>query len=227
MTPLAVAHRGDPIAHPENTLEAFAAAVDAGADMIELDVRTTADGALVLLHDETLDRVWGVARSVVDMTVAETRALGIPELHEALDAIDVQVMLDYNEALTRVEPALAAVRDADAVDRVVFAGANYAGHRRIRELEPRARIALTWKEAAADPIPLLDELGAEFFNPSGRVLAADPGFVDRMHARGTQVSVWTLDRREHMEGALDLGVDAVITNRVGELVSLLAERVRC
>lgn len=225
MRPLAIAHRGDPYAFRENTLPAFAAAVRAGADMVELDVRATADGALVLVHDETLERLWGVPRRVGAVLRAETRELGIPELAEALAAVDAQVMLDYEEDIA--DAAVAAVREADAVDRVVFSGGNYDGHRRIRALEPQARIALTWDDAGRDPNPLLDELGAEFFNPSGRVLLADPGFVERMHARGTQVSVWTLDRRDHMKWALDLGVDAVITNRVGDLVSLLAERAPC
>lgn len=224
--PLAIAHRGDPHAFRENTLDAFAAAVRAGADMVEIDVRATVDGGLVLVHDETFERLWRVRRRVAALTVRETRALGIPELHDALDAIDVQVMLDY-EVGEIVGPAVAAVREAGAVDRVLFAGGNHAGHRRIRELEPQARIALTWSDAAADPDPLLDELDAEFFNPSGRVLRADPGLVERMHARGTQVSVWTLDRRRQMKWALDLGVDAVITNRVAALVALIAERAPC
>ncbi|HEY6054178.1 MAG TPA: glycerophosphodiester phosphodiesterase [Gaiellaceae bacterium] len=225
MRPLAIAHRGDPYAFRENTLPALAAAVRAGADMVELDVRATADGALVLVHDETLERLWEVPRRVGAVMRAETRELGIPELAEALAAVDAQVMLDYEEDIA--DAAVAAVREAEAVDRVVFSGGNYDGHRRIRALEPQARIALTWDDAGRDPNPLLDELGAEFFNPSGRVLLADPGFVERMHARGTQVSVWTLDRRDHMKWALDLGVDAVITNRVGDLVSLLAERAPC
>jgi glycerophosphoryl diester phosphodiesterase len=193
--------------------------------MVELDVRRTADGGLVLVHDETLKRLWRVDRLVGRATLAETRELGIPELHEALEAIPVQVMLDYSENLA--EAAVAAVQEADAVDRVVFAGANYDGHRAIRRLEPLARIALTWNDAQADPNPLLDELGAEFFNPGGPVLRDDPSLVERMHARGTKVSVWTIDRREHMERLLELGVDAVITNRVGLLVSLLAERQPC
>ena len=69
---------------------------------------------------------------------------------------------------------------------------------------------------------LLDELAAEFYNPSGLVLARDPAAVERMHARGTGVSVWTIDEpRRRCELFLDLGVDAIITNRVATLVELL------
>jgi len=217
---LAVAHRGDPVAHRENTVAAFAAAVAAGADMVELDVRRSADGVAAVVHDPTLERLWGRRRRVSETPMAELRALGIPDLAEALEAIPVQVMVDYKRDDV-VEPALEAILAADALDRCVFAGDNFAGHRRIRSLRPDARIAVTWTRAEREPEQVLDELGAELFNPDGRVLRDRPYLVERMHARGTAVSVWTLDRREHLEWAIALGVDAVITNRVADLVELL------
>jgi glycerophosphoryl diester phosphodiesterase len=216
---LAVAHRGDPVAQRENTIPAFEAAVAAGADMVELDVWPSADGVAAVLHDETLDRLWNVPRRVGELTIAELNELGIPSLAEALDAIPVQVMVDYKDA-SAVDPALEAIRAADALDRCVFAGENFAGHRRIRALHADARIALTWNWPDRDPEPLLDELGAEFFNPDGRVLGENPAFLDRMRERGTAVSVWTLDERRHLEWALGLGVDAVITNRIHDLLEL-------
>ena len=66
---LAIAHRGDPVRHRENTLAAFRAAVEAGAGMVELDVRRTADGAAVVVHDPTLERLWGLRRRVADVTL--------------------------------------------------------------------------------------------------------------------------------------------------------------
>jgi glycerophosphoryl diester phosphodiesterase len=222
---LAVAHRGDPVAERENTPAAFAAAVAAGADMIELDVRCTSDGAAVVVHDATLDRIWGVAKRVVDVTADDVRALGIPDLGAALAAIpeDVQVMVDFEERGV-AEPALAAVLEAGALDRCLFAGACYDGHRAIREREAGARIAVTWTRDEPCPDALLDELDAEFWNPNGNVLARNRDQIERMRARGTGISVWTIDRREDMELFLELGVDAVITNRIGELVEVL-ERV--
>jgi glycerophosphoryl diester phosphodiesterase len=222
---LAIAHRGDPIAERENTPAAFAAAVAAGADMIELDVRCTSDGEAVVVHDATLDRIWRVAQRVLDLCADDVRALGIPDLGQALRAIPepVQVMVDYEEREV-AEPALAAVRAAGALERCLFSGDCYDGHRAIRAAAPEARIACTWTSDEPVADTLLDELGAEYWNPSGHVLARDPGQIERMHARGTLVSVWTIDRRDDMRLFLDLGVDAVITNRVATLVELL-ERV--
>jgi glycerophosphoryl diester phosphodiesterase len=228
MTALAIAHRGDPFAQRENTLEAFAAAVAHGADMIELDVRRTADGRAAVVHDPTLERLWGLRRRVADLPLTEIQALGVPDLAQALEAIPphVQVMVDYEEEAV-AGPALDAVLDAGALDRVVFSGDAFAGHRRLREREAGARIAATWTADRPIPERLLDELGAEFYNPSGNVLGRDPDAVERMHARGTKVSVWTIDEPADMTFFLDLGVDAVITNRVADLVGLLAPERAC
>jgi glycerophosphoryl diester phosphodiesterase len=228
MTVLAIAHRGDPHAHTENTLDAFAAAVAAGADMIELDVRRTSDGRAAVVHDPTLERIWKVRRRVSELTIADVRQLGIPDLAAALDAIpaSVQVMVDYEETHV-ADPALDAVLEAGALERCLFSGDDFAGHRRIREREPSARIAATWTREAPIPESLLDELGAEFYNPSGNRLGRDPGAVERMHARGTKVSVWTIDEPADMTFLLELGVDAVITNRISALVGLLAPERAC
>lgn len=225
MSVLAIAHRGDPFAARENTLAAFSAAVAAGADMIELDVRCTADGEVVVVHDPTLERIWGLAKRVLDLRADDVRELGIPDLGQALAALPeyVQVMVDYEERAV-AEPALDAVLAADALERCLFSGDCYDGHLAIRERERNARIALTWTREEPCPDTLLDELGAEYWNPSGNLLGRNPGQIERMHGRGTLVSVWTIDRREDMQFFLDLGVDAVITNRVADLVELL-ERV--
>jgi glycerophosphoryl diester phosphodiesterase len=223
---LSLAHRGDWSASPENTLAAFAAAERAGADMVELDVQLTADGAVVVLHDVTLDRVWGVPRAVAELTLDELRGVrhgehGIPTLAEVLEAVALPIMLDYKEESGAVEPALAEVRRAGAVERTIWAGHNLEGHALLRRLEPDARIALSWSNATPPSERLLRDLGAEWFNPSWDVL--EPELVRSMHDLGFGVSTWTVDDEATMRRVLDLGVDAVITNRIGALVPLLQE----
>jgi glycerophosphoryl diester phosphodiesterase len=222
--PLALAHRGDWRTAPENTLAAFRAAERAGADMIELDVRRTSDGRVAVVHDETLERVWGAPLDVARATLDELLAVQIgdhrvPTLEEALDCVSLQVMVDYPRADV-VEPALEVIRSAGALHRVVFAGENVTGHRRIRELAPDARIALTWTRRELPSDALLEELEPEYFNPPWNRL--DTGVVEAMRARGHKVSTWTVDDPTEMRRLIDLGVDALVTNRIGELVSLLA-----
>ena len=220
---LALAHRGDWSEAPENTVAAFRAAERDGADMIELDIRRTADGAVVVVHDPTLERVWGSPLAVADATLAELAQIGVATLAEALACVDLPVMVDFTMADV-VEPALAVISEADALERVLFSGGNVAGHRRIRALAPAARIALTWTDREPPPAALLEELVVEYFNPPWE--RVDAVIVDAMHDRGYKVSTWTVDDPREMRRVVDCGVDAVVTNRVPELVALLAE-ARC
>ncbi|HEX7083758.1 MAG TPA: glycerophosphodiester phosphodiesterase [Gaiellaceae bacterium] len=223
---LANAHRGDWSVSRENTLAAFAAAEQAGADMIELDVRLAADGGVAVLHDRTLERVWGMSRAIAELTLDELREIGVPGLRETLAATELPVMVDYVD-FDVAEPALEEVRRAGAVERALFAGGNLEGHRRLRELEPAARIALTWTTRTPPSDELLDELEPEYFNPAWELL--QPALVEAMHERGLRVSAWTVDEPATMAAMLDLGVDLLTTNRVAELVALLADRgaARC
>src|ERR1700733_13437872 len=97
--PLAIARRGDPMAERENTLPAFTSAVREGADMIELDLRRTRDGEIVVLHDATLSRLWGDERTLADLDLAEVREMGsgqtrIPTFRQVLHDIDLPIMVD-------------------------------------------------------------------------------------------------------------------------------------
>ena len=107
---------------------------------------------------------------------------------------------------------------------MLFSGGNVEGHRRIRELAPAARIALTWTDRDPPPAALLEELCVEYFNPPWE--RVDEEIVAAMHGRGYKVSTWTVDDPLEMRRVVDCGVDAVVTNRIRELVALLAE-ARC
>src|SRR5580698_2654522 len=100
VVPLAIAHRGDPISATENTLTAFMSAVREGADMVELDLRRTRDGEIVVLHDPTLARLWGLERNVADLDLSAIQDLGdgsdhIPTLRQVLDEVHIPLMVDF------------------------------------------------------------------------------------------------------------------------------------
>ncbi len=220
---LAIAHRGEPVGHRENTLPAFAAAAAAGADMVEIDLRRTRDGAIVVLHDQTLDRLWGLHASVGDLDLADVVGLGegdvrIPTLAAVLDAVELPMMVDFTRREV-VPGGLEAVRAAGALGRSLFVTGNVAALRQLRALSPEARIGLTWVDGPEPPLALLDELGAEFWNPMfGFVSAAA---VARVHEAGRLVSTWTVDDPEDMARMVEAGVDAVVSNRIGALVAHL------
>jgi glycerophosphoryl diester phosphodiesterase len=218
---VAIAHRGEPVGHRENTLSAFAAAVDDGADMVELDLRRTREGEIVVLHDQTLERLWGVAASVGDLDLADVTALGagdlrIPTLRAVLEAVPLPLMVDFTRREV-VAGGLRAVRAAGALDRCLFVTGNVEALRGLRALSPEARLGLTWVEDAQPPLALLAELAAECWNPMFGLVT--PEGVAAVHDAGRRVSTWTVDSPEDMTRVLGAGVDAGVSNRI---VALLA-----
>jgi len=217
---ITIAHRGDPVGHRENTLEAFQGAVTMGAAMIELDCRLTRDRHVVVLHDITLTRLWAVPKPVIEVewdVVRTIRSGGyrIPDLTEVLAAVEVPVMVDV-PSVDVLEASLAVVERAKAIERCVFAG-NTEALRRLRQLAPSARIALTWDHPHLPEDGLLTETRPEWFNPYWRLVT--PAVLEQMHKSGLGVSVWTVDGPSDIRKALDLGVDAVISNQVARLVA--------
>ncbi|HVT41681.1 MAG TPA: glycerophosphodiester phosphodiesterase [Acidimicrobiales bacterium] len=216
----AIAHRGDPARARENTLPAFAAAVAEGADWVELDLRRTRDGEIVVLHDQSLERLWGRNASVGDVDAADVAALGegacrIPSLRELLARVDVPLMVDFTRREV-VAGAVDAVRAAGAMARSLFVTGNVPALTMLRARAPEARIGLTWIEGDVPPLALLEELGAEFWNPM-HAFVTEAG-VAAVHGAGRKVSTWTVDAHEDMVRLAAAGVDAMVSNRVDALV---------
>jgi glycerophosphoryl diester phosphodiesterase len=211
------------MAERENTLPAFRAAVREGADMVELDLRRTRDGEIVVLHDATLTRLWGDERKVADLDLAAIRGIGggqtrIPTFGEVLDEIDIPLMVDLNAPT--VEGALHEVRRAAAMARALFVTGDVAALRHLRHLAPEARIGLTWVKQEPPPLVLLRELGAEYWNPMFTLVTPDG--VAAVHGVGLKVSTWTVDKPRHMARVVAAGVDALVSNRIGQLRRHLA-----
>ncbi len=228
MTTAAIAHRGDPVRERENTLPAFGAAADLGADMLELDLRRTRDGEIVVLHDQTLERLWGVDASVGDLDWADVAALGtgavrIPLLRDVLAHVTLPLMVDFTRREV-VPGALSAVREAGALGRSLFVTGNVAALRMLRELSPEARLGLTWTEGTRPPLELLAELRAEYWNPMFAFVTAEG--VASVHEAGRTVSTWTVDTEEDMADMVAAGVDAIVSNQVGPLVEFLRRSPR-
>jgi glycerophosphoryl diester phosphodiesterase len=223
VTVTAIAHRGEPVGHRENTLPAFAAAAAAGADMVEIDLRRTRDGAIVVLHDQTLERLWGRAASVGDVDLADVAALGegdvrIPTLSAVLGAVSLPLMVDFTRRET-VAGGLQAVHEAGALDRCLFVTGNVPALQELRDQSAAARVGLTWVDGPEPPLPLLHDLRAEYWNPMAALVT--PEGVAAVHDAGLRVSTWTVDKRKEMTRVLAAGVDAVVSNRIAALVAHL------
>ncbi|MFY4718496.1 glycerophosphodiester phosphodiesterase [Streptomyces sp. LaBMicrA B280] len=222
-TVTAVAHRGDPYRFRENTLDSLRSGLDRGADAVEFDVRLTRDGVPVLLHDDTLERLWEVARPLSALSAEEVRGLtdgGVPTLAEALAVTgDSRVMVDLCGRVTRrtMERILDVVRQSGAGDRVYYsAGAETM--LTVRAADPAAEIALTWTTLAPPRPALLAAINPRWLNY--RFSLVDHDLIAQVHRAGRLVSVWTPDTRRSLRRLMALGVDSITTNRIDALHDL-------
>ncbi len=243
--PIAMAHRGGAAYAPnigiENTARAFATAVDLGFGYLETDVRASADGQAVVVHDARLDRLCGVPVRVADATWAQLRALRVggreplPRLDAVLTAFPgVRFNIDV-KADDAVQPTVAAVRAAGAEDRVLLASFFDRRIRRIRSLAgPRVATSCSSVEVAllrlGRPAPVAATAarrGAVCAQVPWRtrgVTVVTDAFVRRAHGQGMQVHVWAVEDEPGMHALLDLGVDGLITDHIDLLLRTLRVR---
>ena len=236
--PLAFAHRGGAAGRPENTLAAFDHAARLGYAYLETDARSTADGKLIAFHDAGLNRATDRAGHVSKLPWREVSAARvggaepIPLLEDVLGTFpDLRFNIDLKDAGT-VGPLAGVLKRTGAWDRVCItsfsAGRLLAAQRSLDRpvclsITPAAFVALRYLRQSASAL-------ARRLVGSGALCAQVPPqiatreFISRAHQLGLQVHVWTLNTREGIERALDLGADGVMTDEVELLRNILTER---
>ncbi|MFF4292220.1 glycerophosphodiester phosphodiesterase [Streptomyces vinaceus] len=221
----AVGHRGDPYRVRENTLPSIRSAFARGADAVEIDVRLTRDGRPVLLHDETLQRLWGHDVRLDAVTAPQLEELtrgGVPTLREALMAAGAgRVMIDLPGATAEaVRTVVGQVRECGARDRAYYC-AGPDTMLAVRAADPGAEIALTWTTLAPPRRVLIDAVAPSWLNY--RFGLVDRELTDALHREGLLVSAWTADTTRSMRRLIAAGVDSVTTNRLDALARVRAE----
>ncbi|MET8754026.1 glycerophosphodiester phosphodiesterase [Streptomyces sp. NPDC004667] len=224
----AVGHRGDPYRVRENTLASVRSAFARGADAVEVDVRLTRDGVPVLLHDETLQRLWGHDLRLDEVTAAQLKELalgGIPTLREALTtAGSGRLMLDLPGATAEtVRTVVGLVRECGARERTYYC-AGPDTMLAVRAADPGAEIALTWTTLSPPRRVLIDAVAPRWLNYRFGLL--DRELTDALHRDGLLVSAWTADTKRSMRALAAAGVDSITTNRVDALTAVRAESGR-
>lgn len=211
---LVIAHRGASLTRPENSIEAFQEARRLGADMVELDVRRTADGVLVVHHDPAV----AGARPLATLRDEEVHG-EIPRLDDAIAAclpaaINIEVKNDPDEPdwdeTRSVATAVAAfVADRGIHDRVLVSSFDVASVDRVREVDPAIPTAmLTMNSDGAVEECVRHGHGA--LHPFFALVT--PALVEEAHAAGLAVNVWTVDDAELMGELVAMGVDGIFTN---------------
>jgi glycerophosphoryl diester phosphodiesterase len=231
-----IAHRGEHLQHPENTMPAFQGAVDAGADFFELDVRTTSDGKLVLMHDASVDRMTGGKGEVSQMTFEDLRKLDvgvnlgpgfagthIPTFDEALAFARGKIGVYIDSKQITAPDAVAAVKRHDMEDHVVV----YGNPKYLKEvgmlspkmkLMPEARNPATLRSLLETLSLKVAAFDANDFNDETIAIARAAKveiYVDRLGAA---------DNPTGWQDAIDRGAAGIQTDHPAELVRFLKSK---
>jgi glycerophosphoryl diester phosphodiesterase len=246
-----IAHRGASALEAENTLPAFEAAIDAGADAVELDVRTTADGIVVVMHDADVSRTTDGKGLVHDLRLEELKRLRIrtaagdetevPTLEEVLACVTGRAGVDIElknipgepdfdpNAESLVEATVSVVHRAGFIGTVLLSSFNPFSLVRVREIAPDISTGLLCDPSvtAHAALGFSREQGHDWVLPFvGRLREAGDGFVADVHDSGLLVGTWVVDDPDIAVSLMRAAVDAIATNEPAALVTARAEAFR-
>ncbi|MBR2087748.1 MAG: glycerophosphoryl diester phosphodiesterase membrane domain-containing protein [Oscillospiraceae bacterium] len=228
--PMMMAHRGYSAAAPENTIEALLAAADIGVQSVEFDVQMTKDGEIILLHDDSLDRTTGYHAKIWDVTYDQIRELDasvgfrdetgldypatrIPTLDSALKAVkesglfcNIEIKRTGHDAGIEAK-TVEIIRANDFLDQCDVTSQDYSTLEAVRAADPEVLTAYTTVIGLGD----IENLEA------ADIISIQESFatyqeVQRLHAAGKRVFVWTINDADVMEKLISLNVDAILTN---------------
>ncbi|MFJ5214411.1 glycerophosphodiester phosphodiesterase [Streptomyces sp. NPDC088354] len=211
-----VGHRGVMGVEPENTLRSFVRAEREGLDQIELDLHLSKDGALIVMHDEKVDRTTDGSGFVSDLTLEELRGLDagrgerVPVFEEVVDAVAAPIQAEIKDvAAARV---LADVlRERDLVERVDVLSFHDAALAEIRACLPEARTVLVAEgPMGSEIIPRAQAVGARLVSLSLRRISL--ALVQECHRAGISVIAWTVNTPRELALAHALGLDGAVTD---------------
>ncbi len=233
--PLLFAHRGVRELAPENSLLSFETAYALGADGIELDVQLSADGQLIIYHDKNLKRLTLSNKNVIELTLADLKALDIgehfgtasrgmqiPTLDEVFDGfgkrllfnVELKTVRSRQEELAR--EVAACIQRHDLETRAIVSSFDMAGLRfmRLAALELQLGQLVIRPPKLHSHLPQWMRRGpmdfVEAVHPNCRFVNQE--FVRKAHSAGLRVNVWTVNSPDELQRMLDAKVDMIITD---------------
>jgi len=221
--PLILAHQGSSRRAPGNSLDAFTFAREDGADGVELDVRRTADGVLVVYHDSEVEGVGLLAaRHYAELRSEAPRVATLSEALDVLDGMIVNIEVkclpwepDADDERTVAAAVVAMIGERELHEHVVVSSFDLDAVDFVRSLD--SRVVTGWLTMGQDPqatLPIARARGHEWLHPDSGVLTAEaaPDAVRLAAEHGVKLDVWTVDDEDHIRALAAAGVHAVITN---------------
>ncbi len=231
---LAFAHRGDHDSGPENTMPAFAGAVDLGFKYLETDTHCTRDGMLMAFHDEQLDRLTNQRGKISELdydAVRRAKVKGLEAIPRLDDLIQSFPQTRFNidlKADSTVKPFIGLVKKLKCVDRICVGAFSDKRIKAVKEALPNVCTSLgpinvCLAKLASHGVPFLNIEGhcAQVPERWGQIKLSDSRFIRAMKQRGIQTHVWTVNVEADMARLVELGVEGIMTDRAEILKRVL------
>ncbi len=219
--PLIIGHRGASALAPENTIAAFEAAIVAGADGIEFDVRLASDGVPVVIHDETLYRTHRVRQRVADSSVDQLNEFNVPSLAEVFDLFASNKLLLYLEMkgkeIQLADECCRLVEHYSLKDRVIFECFEHSALQTIKNIDSTLRTAALFQPPASFIVKRA--LGIEANEIALHHRLTNKRTVEGARLADLNVVIWTVDDPAWIKRAQELGIHALITNDPAALIA--------
>jgi len=233
------AHRGASGYAPENTLEAFELAARQGAHSIELDAHICKSGEIVVIHDETVDRVADGTGTVADMTLSELKKLNvsrpvpgfgitrIPTLEEVYDLVrttnmmvNVELKTGYVDYPDLVEKCVRLAEKMNMRDRVLYSSFNHRSLMEVKALDKDLPCGLLYELVMIEPWKYASAYGMNALHPHlSELRYAD--LIPMAHEAGLEVNPWTVNTQDEMLACIQAGCERMITNYPDKALQLL------
>ena len=238
VAPLIVAHRGDQESAPENTLDAFLSAVEKGADGIEIDVRLSKDGYVMVMHDRHLDRTTNAKGPAGTLTLDELKTLDagswfhprfkgtrVPTLEEVFEIlprsylVNVELKVRGWGVRPLVKGVVKAIERFKRWESTLVASFNPVAPFVLRKMDPSIRRGYIW--SATHPLPIRDRwlspiANSSWMDPAEKTFT--PRLLKYFHLQGKPVLAWDLDAGRDLERLGRMGLDALVTDNLQGLV---------
>lgn len=219
--PLIIAHRGASAVAPENTIAAFEAAIAAGSDGIEFDVRLTRDGVPVVIHDETLYRTHGVRKRVAELSVNQLNEFEVPSLTQLFELFAANKLILYLEMKDKqirlAEECCRLVEQYHLKDRVIFECFEHSALQIVKNIDSTLRTAALFQPPASFIVKRALAIEANEIALHHRL--TNKRTVERARLADLNVVTWTVDDPAWIKRAKELGIHALITNDPAALIA--------
>ena len=241
--PVVFAHRGASQYAPENTIAAFELAVSQGADAIELDVKLSADGKAVVIHDQTVDRTTHGSGRVNQMTLASLKGLNaqyrfdayageqIPTLDEVFESVGKRIFINveltnYASRHDNLVPIVAEIVKRHQLEKeVLFSSFIPVNLKKMKTLLPDVPVALLASQGVlgvASRSALFTQLSPKIIHPY--LDDVTPQLMNTERRRGRRVHVWTVNEDIDLRRMIDYGVDGFFTDDPAKALRILERK---